>query len=119
MTIDSKHIDSAHQSFQILDSLPIAVTVTDVSGRIIYFNKRSAQILDRKPEYLGRNIRLCHQIPESINKIDNILQNFKDGSRQEATYDTLRNGKNLTVIFTPLIDDGELLGCIQTVIIKD
>lgn len=107
-----------HAAFQVLDNLPVAVTVVDGEGRILYFNRHSTEVLDRKPEYLGRDIRLCHQELESIDKIDKMLDHFKNGNRQQVTYETTRQGKNLAVAFTPLVRDGTFIGCIQTVMIR-
>lgn len=74
----------------ILDQIPdgITVTVTDLEGKILYFNEYSAQIVDRKPEYIGKDIRSCHKKPESIEKIDTILSEIKDGKLENYSYES-------------------------------
>jgi PAS domain-containing protein len=42
----------------ILDNLAAAITVIDLEGRMLYYNEYGAQILDRKPEYMGRDVNL-------------------------------------------------------------
>ena len=63
----------------VLEQIPVGITVTDLDGKILYFNEYSAQIVDRKPEYIGMDIRSCHKKPESIVKIDTILSEWKAG----------------------------------------
>ncbi|MGD9033231.1 MAG: hypothetical protein PVJ69_08365 [Desulfobacteraceae bacterium] len=42
----------------VLDQIAAAITVIDLEGRTLYYNDYSAQVLDRKPEYLGKDVRL-------------------------------------------------------------
>jgi PAS domain-containing protein len=44
-----------------MDYLEEAVTVFDPQGTLLYYNRRAAEILDRKPEYLGTDIHLLHK----------------------------------------------------------
>ena len=102
----------------ILDKIPVGVTVIDLEGRILYYNEYSSQIVDRKPEYVGEDIRSCHKKPESIAKIDSILKEIKDGERQDFYYESERNGKTLGVIVLPYTVNGELIGFIQSFVVK-
>jgi len=61
----------------VIDSIPVGITVLDLEGHIQMFNKFSSNITDRKPEYLGKDIRGCHQNPESNIKIDQIFEAIK------------------------------------------
>jgi DUF438 domain-containing protein len=103
---------------QILDKIPVAVTVIDLEGNILFYNEFSSQILDRKPEYLGTDVRLCHQKPETNTKIDHMLAEFKAGRRENFYYEAFRYGKNIAVTLSPFEVDGELVGGIQSVTIK-
>lgn len=102
----------------ILDRLPVGITVIDPEGRMLYYNEYSSQILDRKPEYLGKDVRACHEKSESKTKIDRMLQEFKQGKREEFYYETVRYGNTIGVTFTPLEADGWLFGCVQSVTLK-
>lgn len=102
----------------ILDKIPVAITVVDLERNILFYNEYSSQILDRKPEYLGTDIRSCHQKSESIEKIDNMLAEFKAGRREDFYYETIRYEKHIAVTLSPFEVDGELVGCIQSVTIK-
>lgn len=103
---------------QLLDRLPVAVTVTDPDGRILYYNAYSARLVDRTPEHIGQDIRACHRKPESIVKIDRIFREMKDGSRKEFYYETERARKTLAVTVTPWEEDGQLVGFIHSLVVK-
>ena len=102
----------------ILDTIPVGITVVDLKGHIQYYNEYSSRILDRRPEFIGRDIRECHEKSASIEKIDHMLAEFKNGRREEFGYETIRNGRHLAVKFSPLVVDDNITACIQTVIVK-
>ena len=102
----------------ILDSIPLGVTVIDLEGRIQYYNERSSRILDRKPEYLSKDIRICHQKQESIAEIERVLEEFRDGRRQDVHYDAIREGKRIVVTVSPFVVEGRLIGCVQSVLVN-
>lgn len=102
----------------VLENLPVAVTVVDCDGRMLYFNRHAGRVLDRKPEYLGKDIRLCHQKPESNARIDRMMEAFRGGDQTPVYYEADRNGRRIAVAFVPWTVDGSLKGCIQTVIVK-
>ena len=102
----------------ILDKIAAAITVIDLQGRMLYYNEYGAQILDRKPEYLGRDVNLCHEKQESKDRIDHMLEAFKGGRRQEFYYEADRYGKRIAVTLSPFEVNGQLVACVQTVTIK-
>jgi DUF438 domain-containing protein len=110
-----KEFDKAKLPLMMLDRIPAGVTVINPEGTILYYNEYSTQILDRKPEYLGKDIRQCHKNPESIEKIDRMLEKFNDGRKKAFQYEIIRDGRRLKVNNTPFLIDGRLFGCIQTV----
>jgi DUF438 domain-containing protein len=109
--------DQAHLALT-LDTIPVGITVIDLNGCIRYYNDYSSRILDRKPEYIGRDIRDCHEKSASVEKIDHMLAEFKKGQREEFRYETIRNGKHLAVTFSPLWVENDIKFCLQTVILK-
>jgi PAS domain S-box-containing protein len=114
------HIDSFDLRLipQILDNIPVAVTIFDLEGTMQYYNEYSLQIVNRKPEYLGKDIRLCHQKPESNQRIDQMIEEFQKGRRKPFSYETKPYGKVLMITVTPLEVQGRLVGCIHTAIPK-
>ncbi|MGD8522425.1 MAG: PAS domain-containing protein [Desulfobacterales bacterium] len=103
---------------QILDKIPVAITVIDLEGNILFYNHYSSQVLDRKPEYLDTDIRSCHQKPETNDRIDRMLAEFKAGRRDDFYYEAFRYGKDIAVTLSPFEVDDKLIGCIQSVTIK-
>jgi DUF438 domain-containing protein len=92
--------------------------VIDLEGRMLYYNEYGAQILDRRPEHLGRNVNLCHEKQESKDRIDHMLEALKGGRRQEFYYEADRYGKRIAVTLSPFEVNGQLVACIQTVTVK-
>ena len=108
--------DNEFQS--VLDQIPVGITVTDLDGKILYYNAYSAQIVDRKPEYIGMDIRYCHKKPESIAKIETILSEIKDGKRKDYCYESKRKDKVLSIAISPYKHQGELIGFIHSIVVK-
>jgi PAS domain S-box-containing protein len=102
----------------LLNQFPVGITVTDLDGRILYYNEYSAKIVDRKPEYIGMDIRSCHKKKESIEKIDIILSEIKDKKLDNYNYESNRNGKVLSVTISPYVLHDQVIGFIQSFIVK-
>lgn len=111
MTTNRATITSEQKS--ILDALAVAVTITDPAGILLFYNDHAPSILDRKPEYIGRDIRACHKKPESIRKIDSMLTEFRQGRKEPVSYSAERNGARLVVTFSPFYIEDAFAGLIQ------
>ena len=99
-----------------LDGLPVAVSIIAATGALLYYNRKAAELLDRKPEYLGRNVRDFHKKPASNHKIDRMLAEFAAGRTRPFTYEARPYGEPLAVTVTPLFDGERFTGCVQTVL---
>jgi len=88
----------------ILDKIPVGITVIDLEGHILYYNDCCAERLNRKPEWLGRDIRLCHQKQESNDRIDQMLETFKNGRKEPNTFQnsTLKLQNSILSPITPI-----------------
>ena len=104
---------------QVLEKVPAGITVIDEEGHILYYNEYCSRFVDRKPEYIGKNIRFCHKKTESIEKIDKILSDLKEGKTDQFYYEAVRNGHKLGVRVTPFDIDGKPIGFIQCFSITD
>jgi PAS domain S-box-containing protein len=102
----------------VLDQIPVGITVTDVEGKILYYNEYSAQIVDRKPEYIGMDIRACHKKSESIVKIDTIFAEMKAGKREYYCYESKRKDKVLSITISPYKQLEKLIGFIHSIVVK-
>ena len=88
------------------------------SGHIVYFNKYCSRYVDRKSEYIGRDIRACHKEAESVARIDAILETLSEGQEREVHYENRRGARHLAVTVSRFEIDGELLGFIQSFVVK-
>lgn len=102
----------------LLDQLPVGITVVDLEGRILYYNHACAQLVDRKPEYIGRDIRPCHRKSESVEAIDRMLDDIHSGRKKSVYYETERKGRTLGVTISTYEVDGKLAGTIQSIIVR-
>lgn len=104
---------NTEQLARVLDKTPAGITVIDKEGHILYYNEFCARFVDRKPEYIGKNIAFCHQKPESIEKIKRILSELSDGKRKTFYYEAERGGNKLGVTVSPFDIHGKQIGFIQ------
>ncbi len=101
---------------QLLHQVPVAITVLDQKGRIVFYNRHAPRILDRRPQYRGQDVRRFHQ-PDSAAKIESFLQTYARGGRQEFAYQVQREGMRFAVRVAPWLEDDRCLGLIQTVML--
>lgn len=102
-----------------LDCLDVSVTIIDPKGTLLYYNQRSSEILDRKPEYLNTDIHSHHQKATTNQKIDSMLNEFAAGRIEPFHYEAKPYGKVLLATLIPLRKDGQLVGCVQSVRLKE
>ena len=98
-----------------MDCMGVAVTIIDTKGMLLYYNQHSAKILDRKPEYIGTDVHSHHKKADSNKKVDLMLKEFEEGRQDPFHYETKPYGKIIFVTLSPIIKNGEFVGCVQTV----
>ena len=101
-----------------MDCMGAAVTIIDTKGTLLYYNQESAKILDRKPEYIGTDIHSHHKKADSNKKLDLMLKEFERGRKAPFHYEAKPYGKIICVALSPIIKNGEFIGCVQTVRLK-
>lgn len=70
----------------MLDALPIEITFVDAEDRVRYFNKLDKEkIFARTLSVIGRLVQQCHP-PKSLHLVNKIIQEMKEGKRNEATF---------------------------------
>ena len=98
-----------------MDCMGVAVTIIDAKGTLLYYNRHSVKILDRKPKYIGTDIHTHHKKADSNKKVNLMLKEFEEGRKAPFHYEAKPYGKSIFVTLSPLIKDGEFVGCVQTV----
>jgi PAS domain-containing protein len=102
-----------------VEGLGVAISIIDIQGTLLYYNQRAAEILDRKPEYLGRDIHSHHKKAASNAKIGSMMQAFLSGRTEPFHYEATPYGKTILVTLSPIRKDGRLVGCTQSVQLKE
>ena len=102
-----------------MECMGVAVTIIDTEGKLLYYNKQAAKILDRKPEYIGIDVHSHHKKAASNRKLDLMLQDFQKGRTEPFHYETKPYGKIILVILSPILENGKFIGCIQSVLLKE
>jgi PAS domain S-box-containing protein len=116
--LDKEKIDlTSAQLSMALEKIPVGITIIDQDGHILYYNEYCSRFVDRKPEYIGNHIGFCHKKPESIEKIEKILVELRDGKREDFYYESERNGKKLGITVSPFEFDGKFIGFIQSFVV--
>jgi DUF438 domain-containing protein len=98
-----------------MDCMGVAVTIIDTKGTLLYYNQHSVKILDRKPEYIETDIHSHHKNADSNKKVDLMLKEFEEGRKDPFHYDAKPYGEIIFVTLSPIIKNGEFVGCVQTV----
>jgi DUF438 domain-containing protein len=102
-----------------MDLMEVAVTIIDTKGTLLYYNQHSAKVLDRKPVYIGADIHSHHKDSATNNKVDTMLKDFEEGRREPFHYEAKPYGEPILVTLSPIIKNGEFIGCVHVVIRKE
>jgi uncharacterized protein len=100
----------------ILDSLPVELSFVDENDVVRYFShEHHAKIFPRTRGVIGSTVQNCH--PEkSVHLVNQILEDFKAGKRNEAEFWIEMGGKMIHIRYVPVRNaDGDYLGCLETV----
>ena len=105
---------------RLIEQAGVGVTVLDRDGIVRYYNKWAAEHLDRKPEYLGHDVRGRHRRAATNPRFDAMIGLFENGRTEPVRYVARPYGKTtILVIVSPVHVDGELVGYSQIVLLKD
>ena len=102
-----------------MDCMGVAVTIIDEKGTLLYYNRHSAKILDRKPEYIGTDIHSHHKKTDSNQKVNRMLKRFEEGRKDPFHYAAKPYGKTIFVTVSPIIKNDKFVGCVQTARLKN
>ena len=91
------------------EELCVAITVSDLSGKIVYMNDRSASTFSKQGgrDLVGRNLKECHQAT-SWEKITEILN-----SGNSNCYTIEKGGIKKLIFQAPWYDHGKPAGLVE------
>jgi DUF438 domain-containing protein len=95
----------------LLDRLPIRIQYVDKDGFLRYLNKADAAHPAKGKREVGVNIRNCHARPESLEMVERIFEDFRQGRKKPHFYVSPAGNKSIKV---PIFDEqGEFIGVLS------
>ena len=92
----------------LIDQMPLDVQFVDADGFLRYMNKVAAARPANVKRTIGVNVRDCHARPESLQMVDRIFEDFRQG-RKEPHYYISQTGR--VALKVPIFDDaGSFIG---------
>lgn len=97
----------------ILNTIPFDLTFVDRDDTVRFFTQGPERIFARTRAILGRKVQYCHP-PSSVHVVDRILDAFRSGEKDEASFWIQMRGRFLHIEYRALRDgDGAYLGCLE------
>lgn len=98
----------------IMDTLPVDLSFVDAEDTVVFFNNPAeGRIFPRTKMDLGRKVQNCHP-PKSLDTVNRILTDFKNGKRDKAPFWIDLNGRKVLIEYFPVRDkSGKYLGTIE------
>ena len=95
-------------------ALPFDVTYVDQNDRVRFYSE-GERVFPRSPGAIGREVRNCHP-PKSLDKVEQILAEFKAGTKDEAEFWIEMGPKFIHIRYFALRDsDRAYQGCLEVV----
>lgn len=101
----------------LLETIPLEFSVVDKNDKVLAWNKHETRIFKRPTGVVGRDVRDCHP-KKSVHKVEQILQEMKEGKRDKARFWINLSGNSSTqkilIEYYALRDpQGNYLGCLE------
>ncbi|MGA9325254.1 MAG: PAS domain-containing protein [Salegentibacter sp.] len=88
-TENAAHYDEGYMSVDqvnlLLKTMPLDLTYVDENDRVIFYNRGEERVFPRSAGIIGREVKFCHP-PKSVGTVLKILEEFKKGNRNEASF---------------------------------
>lgn len=98
---------SAEQLILLFNHLPVDITFVDENDRVRFFSTPKERIFHRTNAIIGRDVHNCHP-KESVHVVDQIIQSFRDGRKDEANFwISMRNGKRVLIQYFALRNENK------------
>ena len=100
----------------LLETMPLQISLVDKNDSVVGWNRHETRIFRRPLSVLGKNVRDCHP-RKSLQKVEKILQEMKEGKRDTARFwiDIRAENSNRKILieYFALRKDGRYLGCLE------
>jgi DUF438 domain-containing protein len=109
--------DTGHMTLEqvnmLLKVLPLDLSLVDENDEVIYYSATRERIFPRSPGVIGRKVQNCHP-PKSMPRVQEILNDFRDGTRDEAQFWIQSQGRFILITYYALRDETcSYRGCLE------
>ena len=104
---------SISQINMMLTSLPVDITYVDENDTVLFFSETPDRIFKRTAAIIGRKVQNCHP-PQSMDKVQKIIDDFKAGTRDTAEFWIQMNGMFIHIHYFAMHDaNGNYKGTLE------
>jgi len=104
---------SISQINMMLTHLPVDITYVDENDTVLFFSETPKRIFKRTAAIIGRKVQTCHP-PQSMDKVQKIIDDFKAGARDTAEFWIQMNGMFIHIRYFALHDvNGNYKGALE------
>ncbi len=97
----------------LLTHLPLDLTMVGADDRVKYYSEGPERIFPRSPAIIGREVKNCHP-PKSVHMVEEILEAFKNGTRDTADFWISMGGKFIYIRYFAVRDASKTYrGCLE------
>jgi PAS domain S-box-containing protein len=97
----------------IFEALPVDISFVDENDIVKFWNKHESRIFKRPTAALGRTVQKCHP-PQSVDKVNQLLNDFKGGKRESAEFWIDLKGRKVYIRYFAVRDKtGKYLGILE------
>jgi DUF438 domain-containing protein len=103
----------------VLETVPFEFSVVNADDKVLAWNKHETRIFKRPEGVVGRDVHDCHP-SKSVDKVESILTEMKEGSRDKARFwidlpigPEGESQKVMIEYYALRSPEGEYLGCLE------
>ena len=86
---NTSHYDEGYMTVEqvnlLLRTMPLDITYVDENDKVIFYNRGEERVFPRSAGIIGREVKFCHP-PKSVGTVLKILEEFRNGSKSEASF---------------------------------
>jgi PAS domain S-box-containing protein len=94
---------SQEQLAGILEAIPVEISFVDENNLVKFWNKHETRIFKRPTSVIGKSVQNCHP-RQSVDKVNQILSDFKSGRRDSAEFWINLKGKTVYIRYFAVRD---------------
>ncbi|NOY22060.1 MAG: DUF438 domain-containing protein [Acidobacteria bacterium] len=101
------------QIIQMLNTLPVDMTLIDETDTVVYFSNPEDRLFSRSKAVIGRTVQNCHP-PESVHMVNELLEAFRKGEKDRESFWITVGGRFVLIqYFAMRAPDGSYRGCLE------